>query len=247
MKRIIAIFLLVSIVFAAGCNAGSSGTPSGSVAFNQKPSAPGDAEVTQSEQPSPPAQTIPPQEEPRPETLEEQMEKTIQATITMEDGGVIVLELYPDLAPQSVRNFVYLARDGFYDGLKFHRIMKGFMIQGGCPLGTGTGNPGYSIKGEFEANGFTNDLSHTRGVLSMARSGNPDSAGSQFFICHGDSKFLDGDYAAFGRVTEGMDVVDRLADTPNDGPNGSVASKDMPVIKSITIDDDIELPEPNRM
>ena len=175
------------------------------------------------------------------------MERTIQATITMEDGGVIVVELYPDLAPQSVRNFVYLARDGFYDGLKFHRIMKDFMIQGGCPLGTGTGNPGYSIAGEFEANGFTNDLSHTRGVLSMARSNDPDSAGSQFFIVHGDSEFLDGNYAAFGMVVSGMDVVDRLAETPNSGPNGAVASENMPVIRSITIDDDIELPEPNRL
>ena len=175
------------------------------------------------------------------------MERTIQATITMEDGGVIVVELYPDLAPQSVRNFVYLARDGFYDGLKFHRIIKGFMIQGGCPLGTGTGNPGYSIKGEFEDNGFTNDLSHTRGVLSMARANDPDSAGSQFFIVHGDSKFLDGSYAAFGQVTSGMDVVDRLAETPVTDNNGSVAAKNMPVIKSITIDDNIELPEPIRL
>ena len=198
-------------------------------------------------EPEPPEQTTPPPEEPRPETLEEQMERTIQATITMEDGGVIVLELYPDLAPQSVRNFVYLARDGFYNGLKFHRIIKGFMIQGGCPLGDGTGNPGYSIKGEFEDNGFTNDLSHTRGILSMARANDPDSAGSQFFIVHGNSKFLDGSYAAFGQVISGMDVVDRLAETPVIDNNGSVAAKNMPVIKSITIDDDIELPEPIRL
>ena len=175
------------------------------------------------------------------------MENTIQATITMEDGGIISIELYPDLAPQSVRNFVYLARDGYYDGLKFHRIIKDFMIQGGCPLGTGTGNPGYSIKGEFSANGFPNDLNHTRGVLSMARSGNPNSAGSQFFIVHDDSPHLDGSYAAFGRVTGGLDVVDQLADTPVLDGNGSVASADMPVMKSITIDDDIELPEPDRL
>lgn len=170
---------------------------------------------------------------------------TIQATITMEDGGEIVLELYPDLAPQSVRNFVYLARQGFYDGLKFHRIMKDFMIQGGDPDGTGGGGPGYSIKGEFEKNGFTNNLKHTRGVLSMARSQSFDSAGSQFFIMHADAPSLDGAYAAFGQVTSGMDVVDRLADTPNSGPNGAVAEENMPVIKSITIDDDIELPEPD--
>ena len=175
------------------------------------------------------------------------MEKTIQATITMEDGGVIVVELYPDLAPQSVANFVYLARDGFYDGLKFHRIIKGFMIQGGCPLGTGGGNPGYSIVGEFAANGFANELNHKRGVLSMARSNAPDSAGSQFFIVHGDSPHLDGSYAAFGQVIHGMDVVDRLADTPIIGANGEVAESDKPVIRSITIDDDIELPEPNKI
>ena len=177
------------------------------------------------------------------------MENTIQATITMEDGGVIVLELYPNLAPQSVCNFIYLARQGFYDGLKFHRIIKGFMIQGGCPDGNGTGNAGYSIKGEFKLNGFTNELSHKRGVLSMARGGDPfyDSAGSQFFIVHKDSKFLDGSYAAFGQVTSGMDVVDKLADTPTSGGNGEVAPKDMPVIKSITIDDDIELPEPDKL
>ena len=175
------------------------------------------------------------------------MEKTIQATITMEDGGVISVELYPDLAPQSVRNFVYLARDGYYDGLKFHRIIKDFMIQGGCPQGTGTGNPGYSIKGEFEANGFSNNLRHTRGVLSMARSGDPDSAGSQFFIMHKDSSHLNGSYAAFGRVVSGMDVVDKLADTPVTDGNGSVSAENMPVIKSITIDDDIELPEPDRI
>ena len=176
------------------------------------------------------------------------MENTIQATITMEDGGVIVVELYPDLAPQSVRNFVYLARQGYYDGLKFHRIIKGFMIQGGCPDGTGAGNPGYSIKGEFQANGFTNDLSHTRGVLSMARRGDDyNSAGSQFFIVHGDSEFLDGDYAAFGKVIGGMDVVDRLATTPTSGSNGAVAPENMPVIKTITIDSDIELPEPDKL
>ena len=175
------------------------------------------------------------------------MENTVQATITMEDGGVIVLELYPNLAPQSVCNFVYLARQGFYDGLKFHRIMRGFMIQGGCPRGDGTGDPGYSIRGEFNDNGFSNDLSHTRGVLSMARSGHPDSAGSQFFIVHGDSTFLDGSYAAFGQVTSGMDVVDRLANTPNSGDNGAVAPANMPVISTITIDSDIELPEPDKL
>ena len=173
---------------------------------------------------------------------------SIPATITMEDGGVIVLELYPKLAPQSVYNFASLARSGYYDGLKFHRIIEGFMIQGGCPDGNGSGNPGYSIKGEFAINGVENDLSHTRGVLSMARRGDhPDTAGSQFFIVHDDSTFLDGQYAAFGRVTSGMDVVDRLAKTPVTDGNGTVAPSNMPVIKSITIDVDTYLPEPDAL
>jgi peptidyl-prolyl cis-trans isomerase B (cyclophilin B) len=171
----------------------------------------------------------------------------MQATITMEDGGVIVLELYPDLAPQSVRNFVFLARDGFYDGLKFHRIMKNFMIQGGDPDGNGGGGPGYNIKGEFAENGIANDLKHTRGVLSMARRNEPDTAGSQSLIMHGENAGLDGKYAAFGRVLSGMDVVDRLAATPNSGANGAVAEENKPVIRTITIDDDRELPEPNRL
>ena len=170
---------------------------------------------------------------------------TIQATITMEDGGTIVLELYPDLAPQTVRNFVYLARQGFYDGLTFHRIIKNFMIQGGDPMGAGYGGPGYSIRGEFQENNFTNDLRHVRGVLSMARGDDYNSAGSQFFIVHGDYPTLDGLYAAFGRVIQGMDVVDRIAATPNSGPNGAVAEQDKPIIRSITIDDAIELPEPD--
>jgi len=172
----------------------------------------------------------------------------IQATITMEDGGVIVLELYHDIAPQSVRNFVYLARQGFYDGLKFHRIMSGFMIQGGCPDGNGGGGPGYFIKGEFAANGFENNLSHERGVISMARREFPlDSAGCQFFIVHEDSAGLDSLYAAFGKVISGMDIVDKIAATPNSGANGAVADEDKPVIKTITIDSDIELPEPNKI
>jgi peptidyl-prolyl cis-trans isomerase B (cyclophilin B) len=179
--------------------------------------------------------------------LEESIKNTIQATITMEDGGKIVLELYPDLAPQSVRNFVYLARQGFYDGLTFHRIMKGFMIQGGDPAGNGSGGPDYSIKGEFRQNGFENDLQHKRGILSMARSQNYNSAGSQFFIMHADNTSLDGSYAAFGQVTGGMDVVDQIADTPNSGPNGLVAEENKPVIKTITIDDKTDLPEPDKL
>ena len=131
--------------------------------------------------------------------------------IEMENGKEIELELYPDVAPISCENFEKLVKQGFYDGLIFHRVISGFMIQGGCPLGTGTGGPGWHIKGEFLANGVPNPISHKRGVLSMARANNPDSAGSQFFIMHQDGEFLDGQYAAFGKVVSGMDVVDEIA------------------------------------
>ena len=134
-------------------------------------------------------------------------------TIEMENGDIIKAELYPDIAPNSVKNFISLINKGYYDGLIFHRVIAGFMIQGGCPDGTGMGGPGYSIPGEFSQNGFKNDLKHTRGVLSMARSMFPDSAGSQFFIMHKNAPHLDGAYAAFGKVVEGMDVVDRIART----------------------------------
>ena len=133
--------------------------------------------------------------------------------ITMENGGVIEGELYPETAPQSVYNFIDLANHNYYDGLIFHRVIPGFMIQGGCPEGSGMGGPGYCIKGEFFFNGFKNELRHKRGVLSMARSSSPNSAGSQFFIMHQDAKHLDGQYAAFGKVTSGMDVVDAIAKT----------------------------------
>ena len=136
-------------------------------------------------------------------------------TIEMENGGIIKAELYPEIAPNTVANFVNLAETGFYDGLIFHRVIPGFMIQGGDPEGTGMGGPGYSIKGEFARNGFRqNNLRHTRGVLSMARSMMPNSAGSQFFIMHAKAPHLDGDYAAFGKVTEGLDVVDAIAAAP---------------------------------
>ena len=174
----------------------------------------------------------------------ENMDKII-ATIEMEDGGIIKLELYPDIAPQTVRNFVSLARKGVYDGLTFHRIIPGFMIQGGDPNGTGTGGPGYCIKGEFAINGFENDLKHTRGVISMARLNKPyDSAGSQFFIMHADAPHLDGAYAAFGMVIEGMDVVDRIASV-DCNPINNHPYEDV-VIKSITISGP-ELPEPDKL
>jgi peptidyl-prolyl cis-trans isomerase B (cyclophilin B) len=139
---------------------------------------------------------------------------TIQAIITMEHGDRIVLDLDPTQAPQTVANFVKLAGEHFYDGLTFHRVIPGFMIQGGCPQGTGTGGPGYQIKGEFAKNGINNTISHDRGVISMARSASPDSAGSQFFIMHQKSPHLDGQYAAFGRVSSGLDIVDQIANTP---------------------------------
>lgn len=163
---------------------------------------------------------------------------TVIVSMKIKDMGTIKLELYPDKAPQTVANFVSLAKSGYYNGLIFHRVIKGFMIQGGDPTGTGMGGPGYSIKGEFDANGFKNPISHKRGVISMARTNIPDSAGSQFFICHQDSEFLDNNYAAFGMVTEGMEIVDSIAETPtndNDKP-----LKDI-IIESITIDNDVKL------
>ncbi len=140
-------------------------------------------------------------------------------TIEMEDGGVIRAELYPDVAPKTVENFVSLVQEGFYDGVIFHRVIPGFMIQGGDPTGTGMGGPGHTIPGEFTANGFKNDLKHTRGVLSMARTMDPNSAGSQFFIMHMDAPHLDGQYAAFGKVIEGIEVVDSIARTPRNMAN----------------------------
>jgi len=155
-------------------------------------------------------------------------------TITMENGDTIKAELYPDIAPITVENFVKLVKEGFYDGLTFHRIISGFMIQGGCPNGNGTGGPGHTIKGEFSMNGVKNDLKHTPGVLSMARSMAPDSAGSQFFIMHKTSPHLDGQYAAFGQVIEGMDVVNKLAEVPTDYSDAPLEKQ---VMKSVTVEE----------
>lgn len=166
-------------------------------------------------------------------------------TFTMEDGSVIKAELYPEVAPVSVNNFISLINKNYYDGLIFHRVIKGFMIQGGCPDGTGMGGPGYCIKGEFTQNGFTNDLKHTEGVLSMARAMHPDSAGSQFFIMHKTSPHLDGAYAAFGKVIEGMDVVNRIAEERTDYSDRPLAEQKM---KSVTVDTfGISYPEPDKM
>lgn len=154
-------------------------------------------------------------------------------TITMEDGKVIKAELYPEIAPNTVNNFISLVKKGYYDGLIFHRVISGFMLQGGCPSGTGTGGPGYNIKGEFSQNGFANDLEHTEGVLSMARAMDPDSAGSQFFIMHKHSPHLDGAYAAFGKVTEGMEAVNEIAAVKTDFSDRPMKEQR---IKSITAD-----------
>ena len=163
------------------------------------------------------------------------MAKNPIVTITMKDGGVIKLELYRDIAPLTVENFVSLVKDGFYNGLIFHRVIKGFMIQGGDPEGTGMGGPGYSIKGEFEANGIKNDLKHTEGVISMARSMDPNSAGSQFFIMHKNSPHLDGMYAAFGKTIEGMDVVNRIAETRTDWNDRPLEEQ---VMETVTVEID---------
>ena len=166
-------------------------------------------------------------------------------TFTMNNDKKIVAELYPLVAPQTVNNFISLVNKGFYNGLTFHRIIRGFMIQGGCPLGNGTGGPGYSVKGEFASNGIKNDLKHERGVLSMARAQNPDSAGSQFFIMHADAPHLDGNYAAFGKVIEGMDVVDEIADEYTDYYDRPYEKQ---IIKSVTLDTFGETyPEPTKL
>ncbi|MCI7067983.1 MAG: peptidylprolyl isomerase [Butyrivibrio crossotus] len=151
----------------------------------------------------------------------------------MNDGSIFEAELYPEIAPNTVNNFISLVKKGFYDGLIFHRVIKGFMIQGGDPQGTGMGGPGYSIKGEFSNNGFTNDLKHTPGVLSMARAMDPDSAGSQFFIMHETSPHLDGSYAAFGKVINGLDVINTIADVRTDWNDRPMEDQ---IIKSVTVD-----------
>ena len=163
----------------------------------------------------------------------------------MANGDVIKFELYPEIAPNTVNNFISLVNKGFYNGLIFHRVISGFMIQGGCPEGRGTGGPGYSIRGEFAGNGFKNDLKHTAGVLSMARSMNPDSAGSQFFIMHRDAPHLDGQYAAFGKVTEGMDIVDKIAMTRTGWGDRPIEEQK---IQSIVIDTQgVTYPEPETL
>ena len=166
-------------------------------------------------------------------------------TFEMENGDIMEAEFYPEIAPNTVNNFISLVQNGFYDGLIFHRVIRGFMIQGGCPDGTGMGGPGYTIKGEFSQNGFANDLRHTEGVLSMARAMHPDSAGSQFFIMHKNSPHLDGAYAAFGKITEGMDIVNKIAETATDYSDRPLEEQKM---KKVTVDTmGVEYPAPERV
>ncbi|MFD1851296.1 peptidylprolyl isomerase [Oceanobacillus bengalensis] len=193
------------------------------------------------------------QTETEPNNTGEQSEQTTESkdlsneenpivTITMENDKEIIVELYPEIAPNTVANFISLIEDGFYDGLIFHRVIPDFMIQGGDPNGNGTGGPGYGIKGEFDSNGFENSLEHSRGVISMARAMDPDSAGSQFFIIHKDSAHLDGEYAAFGQVIEGMDVVDEIVAVERDGADKPLEEQKM---KSVAVDTKgVEYPAP---
>ena len=165
-------------------------------------------------------------------------------TITMQDGSVMKGELYPEIAPNTVNNFISLVKKGYYNGLIFHRVIPGFMIQGGCPDGTGMGGHGYCIKGEFSQNGFKNDLKHTKGVLSMARTMAPNTAGSQFFIMHQTSPHLDGAYAAFGKITEGLDVIDTIANVPTNYMDKPMKDQ---VIKTMEIDTlGVDYPEPEK-
>ena len=166
-------------------------------------------------------------------------------TFEMENGDIMKAELYPEIAPNTVNNFISLVQKGYYDGLIFHRVIKGFMIQGGCPEGIGTGGPGYHIKGEFMQNRFMNNLKHTEGVLSMARAMHPDSAGSQFFIMHKNSPHLDGAYAAFGKITEGMDVVNKIAGTRTDFRDSPMAKQ---MMKKVTVETfGVEYPAPETL
>ena len=248
MKRIVSIFLIALLLAAAiGCghNAAANSSPDAETQFTSDTAKePAPSGTTNTE----PAATEP--DEPK-NTEEGPNMKNPIATITMQDGGVMKLELYPDMAPNTVKNFISLANAGFYDGLTFHRIYAGFMIQGGDPDGNGGGGPGYSIKGEFTGNGVNNNLSHKRGVISMARAQDPDSAGSQFFIMHADGPFLDGQYAAFGMLTEGFTTLDALAATPTTY-NPYTGEKSVPlepvVIESIRVDTfGVEYGEPEKI
>ena len=222
LKKFFALMICLSVIFVfVGCTSKSDISENTNTSAENEPTdnAPSKAEEKTAET----------------QSIEDKEANKKMIEIVMEDGSVMELELYPDIAPATVENFIKLASEGFYDGLTFHRIISGFMIQGGDPQGTGFGGSKDTIKGEFSSNGFENNLSHKRGVISMARSQNPNSASSQFFICHADSEFLDGNYAAFGKMTSGFEVLDKLAGTPVEDSNGTVAKENQPVIKTITV------------
>lgn len=224
MKKLTALFLCMGILTAAltGCGSKKEETPQAADTTAEAPEANDETGETGSSE----------------ETSGDLLSGLHHVEIEIADYGTIALELDADTAPISVTNFVNLAKDGFYDGLTFHRIISGFMIQGGDPLGDGTGGSDQNIKGEFANNGVENDISHVRGVISMARAMDPDSGSSQFFIVHEDSTFLDGDYAAFGHVTEGIEIVDQICeDTQVQDDNGTVAAEDQPVITSVKVID----------
>ena len=232
MKKVLAVLLAMMLVLLTGCAA----TP----AAQEATTAPTEEATTEptaapTAEPAEEATAEPAEEATEEETADAESTKAPNpvATITMENGGVITLELLPSVAPNTVANFISLANSEFYDGLIFHRVISGFMIQGGCPNGNGSGNAGYYIEGEFQQNGFKNLLSHRRGVISMARSTLPDSASCQFFIMHQDGTYLDGQYAAFGKVTSGMDVVDEIAGVATDSNDKPLEDQ---VIKSIRVE-----------
>ena len=240
MKRLFTIILAALLLIAAvGCV--KEATANTYTSANGAAPA-GNTEATQTETNTNPEPAAPAGEDNTPEEDSTVGEYPI-ATITMKDGGVMKLELYPDVAPNTVKNFISLANSGFYDGLTFHRVIPGFMIQGGDPNGNGTGGPGYSIKGEFSGNGFTNNLSHKRGVLSMARAYMPDSAGSQFFIMHADYPYLDGQYAAFGMLLEGFTVLDKIAMTKTDSNDKPLTPVEIDTIRVETFGVDYGEPE----
>jgi peptidyl-prolyl cis-trans isomerase B (cyclophilin B) len=215
VRRITTLLFVLMVIFSSlGCGAQTNTTSQGSNNTSQSSSSPAT--------------------KPTPDTTPATSAKNNPVvTITMADGGQIKAELYPTIAPNTVKNYISLIKKGFYNGLTFHRVIPGFMIQGGDPNGTGTGGPGYSIKGEFTNNGFKNDLKHERGVLSMARTQDPNSAGSQFFIMVASAPSLDNDYAAFGKVTSGMDVVDKIVNTPRDQADKPLQNQ---VMKTVTVD-----------
>ena len=232
MKKLTMLFLCMSLLSMAVVGCGS-GEMDAAPAENQRTE---DAELETAQDAEP--ETAQDAEPDAADSSEELLTGLHHVEVEVADYGTIALELDADTAPLTVTNFISLASEGFYDGLTFHRIISGFMIQGGDPLGNGTGGSDTEITGEFASNGIENDISHVRGVISMARSMSPDSASSQFFIVHEDSTFLDGEYAAFGHVTEGIEIVDQIcADTPVQDDNGTVAADDQPTITSVKVID----------